>query len=367
MGRAKRALESRIAGDWQPAHELAHVPQYEPPPSSSFPAAAPSSGVAALSTLTFESVIAEQEKLSSKQLEKHNKSPGTFRNYRKDVKFFTSWRGSDSITTVTRVEIENWRDAMMDINAERKISAKTVRNRLGSVSSVISWAIAQNQNERRKDSSIPNIFPNGSPALAIDRPIWHKKLSEDLTCPVPVAKHILYAARKEIDPKLRWAPSLEVYHGLRVGEVMQLEKRDLMDYEGIYYLMVRSDEVRRTKTRKARRVPLHEAVVAEGFIEFVKAAPDGLLFPGSQPARTLAEWITKTAEAVGGLGDVAPNHGFRHLFEDLATGMEFAARSYIAGRALPNSAEDYGRSPAKVPKLSAMLNEIPSLIPPPAA
>jgi integrase len=365
MGTANRALETRIAGDWRPVQELEHIPQYEPPSSTKSRGPSSSSEMSPMETLTFGSVISQEEQLSAKRLENHDKAAGTFRNYRKDVRKFCDWRGSDAVTTVTRSEIDNWRDAMSARDAQPKIGSKTVRNRLGSLSSVISWAIAHNKSKRSTDTTIPAIFPNGNPALGVDKPVWHKRLSESLTYSLPMARHILTETRKETDPSLRWAPFLEVYHGMRIGEVMQLEKADLMDYEGYYYLMVRSDEIRTTKTRKMRRVPLYQSVVAEGFVEFVNAAPDGRLFPGSLSGRTVAEWIHKTAEPLGGLGGVAPNHGFRHLFEDLATGMEFAARSYIAGRALPNSAEDYGRSPAMIPKLSAMLNDhIMPLIPP---
>jgi hypothetical protein len=139
-----------------------------------------------------------------------------------------------------------------------------------------------------------------------------------------------------------------------------------MNYRGIYYLFIQSDKVRRTKTRKARRVPLHKAVVAEGFVDFVNSAPEGRLFPGSRVAARVAEWIHEVAGASGGMGkDAAPNHGFRHLFEDLATGhLDFAVQAYITGRTLPNSAEDYGKSAAMIPKLSKMLNKIPPIIPP---
>lgn len=363
-GIAIRALERRAAGDWRPIEELEYVPSYTPPPPVSEPPKPPHSPSGS-KELTFESVIQKQEEMSRKDLEKQAKAIRTVSGYRTNIKSFAAWRGSNSVATVTKSEIAKWRDSMID---EGILNAKTIRNKLGSVSAVISWAIDENTKMRFDDPSIPELFPNGNPGLGIDKPIWHKKESELLTHSEELAKAILYAARKEEDPKYRWIPFLEAYHGMRIGEIVQLEKSDLMSYRGFYYLFIRSNQIRKTKTRKGRRVPVHKAVVAEGFVDFVKAAPEGRLFPGSKTATLLAEWIREVASAAGGLGeDAAPNHGFRHLFEDLATGhLEFAAQAYIAGRALPNSAEDYGKSPAMIPKLSKMLNKIPSIIPAPA-
>ena len=291
------------------------------------------------------------------------KAEGTIRHYRTNVRSFVSWRGSASLTTVTKSELVKWRDFMI----AGEVHAKTIRNKIGSVRSVISWAMDHNKEKRFDDPSIPELFPNGNPGLGISMPIWHKKESESLTHSLELAQAILYASRKEDDPKFRWIPFLEAYHGMRIGEIAQLEKSDLMSYDGYYYLFVRSNKVRKTKTRKGRRVPLHKAVVAEGFVDFVDSAPDGRLFPGSEVGKRVGEWIHEAGNAAGGVGkDASPNHGFRHLFEDLAVGhLDFAVQAYITGRALPNSAEDYGKSAAMIPKLSEMLNKIPAIIPPP--
>ena len=87
------------------------------------------------------------------------------------------------------------------------------------------------------------------------------------------------------------------------------------------------------KTRKPRAVPIHEHLIEQGFIEFVKTRGEGPLFyepadedgqsdplnprrPRSVSVRSrLAEWVRKQ-----GVTDkeLSPNHAWRHTFKQIA-------------------------------------------------
>jgi hypothetical protein len=62
--------------------------------------------------------------------------------------------------------------------------------------------------------------------------------------------------------------------------------------------------------------------------------------------------------------ELAPNHGWRHLFEDLCVthGVLDKARNYITGRATGDSGAGYGRSEAMLPGLAEQMRKIGSYL-----
>jgi integrase len=72
-------------------------------------------------------------------------------------------------------------------------------------------------------------------------------------------------------------PWLCAYTGARVGEMTQLRGVDVLRQDGISALRI-TPEAGTVKTRKARVVPLHDHLIAQGFPEFVKTRGKGPLF-----------------------------------------------------------------------------------------
>ena len=75
----------------------------------------------------------------------------------------------------------------------------------------------------------------------------------------------------------RWCPWLAAYSGARMGELTQLRGVDIVTTDGIHAMKI-SPEAGTTKTGKARTVPLHEHLIKQGFLTFVKANGKGPLF-----------------------------------------------------------------------------------------
>lgn len=315
--------------------------------------------------LTFNAVIDDQERLSDLRLEKQRKSPATFRKYRTDCAAFANWRGDDKIATVTLLDAENWRDAMLKKVEAGQLTRKTVKVRVTAVHSVLNWAIEHNKQDQKRGVGTGELFPNGNPLSGIDLPKPETTLSEEKTLSKDLARKILESARRETKTSYRWIPWLLAYSGIRIGEAAQLEKRDVLEYEGHWYYLIRDDgEERSTKTHSHRRMPIHRAIVAEGFLKFVEAAPDGQLFPGNRVEKNVREWVHRVTEPYGGLGGLQPNHAWRHLFGDLAIGkINTLASYYLDGRRLPGTKNEYGKSAAMVPELSRMMDEIEPLLP----
>jgi integrase len=63
----------------------------------------------------------------------------------------------------------------------------------------------------------------------------------------------------------RWAPWLCAYSGARAGEITQLRGQDIEQRDGFVVLKTKP-EAGDVKGSKARTVPIHEHVIAQGFL-----------------------------------------------------------------------------------------------------
>jgi integrase len=143
------------------------------------------------------------------------------------------------------------------------------------------------------------------------------------------ARLILLAARKEADPLKRWAPWLCAFTGPRIDEVCGAMVTDVQKEGSIHYIRIdpanREEDASVKNEASIRSMPLHEAVIGEGFLKYVASLPkDGPLFPGIKPDRygkrggngqkTLSRWIRGTV----GIKNprIQPSHAWRHRFAD---------------------------------------------------
>jgi integrase len=102
------------------------------------------------------------------------------------------------------------------------------------------------------------------------------------------ARTILRAALAIKNPKTpferakRWVPWLCAYSGARAGKVTQLRGVDIEKRGSFHLLMPDAGTI---KTRKTRVVPLHEHLIARGFLEMVRSVGKGALFYDDNPLR----------------------------------------------------------------------------------
>lgn len=145
---------------------------------------------------------------------------------------------------------------------------------------------------------------------------------------------ILTATREESDPVLRWSPWLAAGTGFRIDEICGAMVADIEEANGAAFIHARLDEREKDaeqdaeiKTENAERVvPLHEALIEEGFLEYVASLPkDGPLFPGLKPdmfgrrggngSKRVGRWVRKKL----GITDKrkSPSHAWRHRFRTI--------------------------------------------------
>jgi integrase len=160
----------------------------------------------------------------------------------------------------------------------------------------------------------------------------------------------------------RWIPWICAYTGARGGEIAQLRAQDVIKRGGINALLLTPD-AGPMKTRQPRTVPIHEHLIAQGFLEYVRHKGRGPLFYTSTPnddANTNGSDITRPKPSPGlpvrghlgewirsiGITDreVGPNHGWRHAFKQIAArvGISDRVSDAITGHTPTTEGGKYG-------------------------
>jgi integrase len=133
--------------------------------------------------------------------------------------------------------------------------------------------------------------------------------------------------------------------------------RDIEKVGDIYVLAIRLDYRDADASLKTeasdRKIPLHPALIEEGFMEYAAGLPkDGLLFPDIPPDRfgrragTATKWIGKWVRGTVGITDrrFDPNHAWRHRFvsECREAGVDEETRNALTGHSDGSVSRDYG-------------------------
>jgi integrase len=176
----------------------------------------------------------------------------------------------------------------------------------------------------------------------------------------------------------RWVMWLCAYSGARSGEITQMRGIDVTP-RGDFYVMRLTPEANTMKTDQARTVPIHEHLIAQGFIEFVRAQGPGPLFynvrsavaaetdplnpkqhPSSKTRGRLGTWVREEL----GITDpeVGPTHGWRHTFKAKAAryGIDDGFSDGITGHKPPTVGRTY-RAPT-VEDMAEALKKFPRYI-----
>jgi integrase len=154
----------------------------------------------------------------------------------------------------------------------------------------------------------------------------------------------------------------------------QLRGQDIEQRGDIWVMRIKPD-AGPVKTGQARTVPLHEHIITQGFLDYVRRRGQGPLFyePASDATNDLMKAKTQRqgamrvrlalAKWVRSLGiedkEVSPNHAWRHTFKQIAqrSGIEARVHDVITGHAAKTAAEEYGR--AIVEDMAAALRKFP--------
>lgn len=143
-----------------------------------------------------------------------------------------------------------------------------------------------------------------------------------------------------------WGPLIALFHGMRRGEIAQLDVSSIAVVSGHPVILIRDGSGRRLKTANARRMlPVHPELVRMGFLAFVKrqaSRGQDKLFDGEAPNSRgqwgdgFSDWFTRIIKSEGLVGARLGMHSYRHNWQDRAReaglhgtplGQELAGRS----------------------------------------
>jgi integrase len=339
-----QTLIRRARGDYRPPDtKLDTFPTWEPPRSPDAPRKP--------SGLTFTSL------LDAWKIERKPNSKTKYEWYR-IMGLLADRLGHDDPTRVTKADIVGWKAALL---ASGK-SPKTVGNHLMAAAALFAQAIRNDQ---------MTVNPAKGVTLRGD-----KGATKRLPYTDEDAKALLVAARGETGAR-RWVPWLLAFTGARLEEICQSLVGDVRSEGGIPYLDINADDPGKSlkNAGSARRVPLHPAIIAEGFIEYVKGLPskpggdkDSPLFPdmapdvfgrrGGNATKIIGRWVRRQ-----GITDPrkAPNHSWRHRFKDVCrnAGVEKSVHDALTGHTSGEVGDKYGLG-YSLPTLAAAVGKLPS-------
>ena len=278
--------------------------------------------------------------------------PRVIRETQYAVDMLKKFVGHDDAAKVNRDDLIRWRTAT--IKGGR--TNDTWNNRLSMIRQVLARGVSDGK-----------LKANATDGLRLPKSrsnSWLPYSDDDAT-------RILTAARLETQPSLRWAHWVMAFTGMRVGEVLQLTANDIREEDGIHYIAVNEDKAGKSvKNSNRRNVPIHTALIVEGFISYARAiADDGPVFPdkqldafgqrGGRGWNAVGKWVRETV----GICErrKGPDHSWRHRVEDELRAVDCPedVRDAILGHARKTTGRSYGVRGEALKRLYRCLSQVP--------
>ncbi|MCC8941038.1 integrase [Bradyrhizobium sp. Arg68] len=312
----------------------------EPDPAlPSFLAAALPLATPTASVDTIESVFAGYRS----ELHKAGKARDAESRWAPIIANLLSSLGHNVAARITRRDAVRWKDQLLET-----LSPKTVRDTyLATAKAAFAWGV-------------DNLDLTENPFTGVKVRLTKKVQSREKGFQLSEAEAILKASSgypgsaKEsqfMTAAKRWIPLLTAYTGARVGEIAQLRVEDVKCAEGINFIRI-TPAAGTVKSGLYRDVPLHDHILDQGFLEFVRDRGSGPLFyrngaraSGSAPAEVVSGRLSKWIRSLGVIGEsVQPSHGWRHRFKAIGPDHKIGDRvlDAIQGHAPRTAGDRYG-------------------------
>lgn len=256
---ATLADERRIVAEYN----LAEAKALPPAPPAPAP---PSAGKADAAIMgLFEGYIAERQPSAS-----------TVRSWRPIMAHLIRTLGHDDASRVTPRDMVEWKNELLaEVNADGDASrsARTVADvYLASVKVVFGWAV---DNLRIPSNPAHGVKVRVPKSVKLREPGFTD--AEALM----ILRAALVPPSSNLAPEnvlaRRWVPWLCAYTGARVNEIGQLRGQDIQQIDDVWTIRI-TPEAGSVKNNAARIVPIHEHLIAQGFLDVAKRNGAGHLF-----------------------------------------------------------------------------------------
>jgi integrase len=145
----------------------------------------------------------------------------------------------------------------MKLPKDKCMSVRTVNNAMQSVYGLFEWAVQRDMMDKN--------YAGGMRIKQTRRPDESKErfMVDDLKC--------LFGSMDKTAGHKFWIPLLGLYTGARLEEICQLYVADIRKEAGVWIIDINDKGEKQLKTHNAKRiVPIHEALLAHGFTEYVQ-------------------------------------------------------------------------------------------------
>jgi integrase len=291
------------------------------------------------------------EKMIEGWLREKQPNEKTSYSWRRVLNELSRFLDHDDARRVTADDLVRWKEELLT----KQRAAKTIRDsKLAPVRAIFQWAV----DNRKLDTN---------PASRISINLKRRPEDGRRGYADDEAKIILRAARTEKESHKRWVPWVCAYTGARIAEICQLRSEDIKRIDEIWCIAFAADAGSLKNVNSERVVPVHPALVDEGFLKFAASAGKGPLFPdlsedrfgrrGGNGTKILGRWIKSL-----GVVDkrLAPNHSWRHRIKTLGrrNGLALDILDAMTGHGRKTVADTYGEFPP-----DAMLRELRKIPP----
>ena len=267
-------------------------------------------------------------------------APSTLMTTRGIVTKLNRHIGGATVGSITTEQIVAWKDALL---ASGEVAPKTVNaTYLAMMSALFNWGVT-------------NSILKANPAKGVKVAAKAQAGTSMLPYSDDEVARLLTLARLEERPAYRWLPWLAAATGARIGELAQAWGANIETVHGVPVLHIRpAPDAGTLKTESSERtVPLHPALITEGFLTFAASKGSGPLFYGRSSGRPATRHASKgTANHLStwireqpGFDDPrkAPNHALRHWWKTAAfrAGVPDSIADFLQGHRSPSVASKY--------------------------
>ncbi|QFT80909.1 hypothetical protein FIU89_09840 [Roseovarius sp. THAF27] len=253
------------------------------------------------------------------------------------------------------------------------VSEETVRQHIGAIRALMPHAISTGYLTTDPWAHFKLLSPRKKNSAKKER----KRLPFN---PEMVAATFDDAAARDAASVDHWGPLLAAYMGARIGEICQILGKDVIQVGETWCVwLTDADERQTTKNAPSvRLLPVHQALLEAGFIEFAKKQPDDDYLFKNETAKGLmpitpnenghtsiqfsGRFNKRLRKKLGITDQRYTFHSYRHLWEDCATavGMNLLHNLEMGGRSkeeVLGSKAAYGQG-ARMKTLKASLDKI---------
>lgn len=239
-------------------------------------------------------------------------APSTVSTWRGHLRSLREFVGHEDVSRITKQDIVAWKDKLR----QDGLSARTINDGyLACIKRLLNFEV---DNHRMRENVADKV------SVATRGRAGEGQLPYATE---EVARLLKLAREQQTKPALRWLPWLAALSGSRIGEVAQLWGSSIKKVGDVWVMSISpAEDGGRLKNQWSERdTPIHEAIIDEGFLDFVAERGNGPLFykrssgdrnkkhASKSVCNRVAAWIRSQE----GFQDSrkAPNHAFRHWFK----------------------------------------------------